>query len=536
MILRMYNLALAAITFLTTGIVEISFHFLNGSPLKIPPHNFLGLFIFLFACSFIKNRFSRIIFQNLLLVLSFFQMMHIQFYSIPVYPNAIYLFFTQQGEIIDTLLENLQLFYIPLTLLIPAFFINIYADKKLLKSLKKVPYFQFLFIFYLLFNPLRTYFTGNTWGRQPSGEEFMGTNIYLSASYFLGKILPFKVLNNTHRESDYPNVELTKKDAFDGDIILVLGESLSSNHLSLFGYKRETTPFLSSLTNDPHFFYYPAISSAVSTDVAVALFFNITYGLNALSDISKGDNCLFTLAKKSGFKTAYYSSQSAQQLRYTTNSICPSKIDTFKTIEDIEPSLDDWNKADDHKLIDFISNDLKNENNQFIVLHQRGTHSPYNLRYKKKASNFSLTGNYIEDRVNHYDNAVLEFDSFMKTLIQKIQKYQKPVIIIYLSDHGEGLGEEDVWGHAALKRPSFQIPALIYTHNYKEKNLPLTAEPLTQFNLALFTANLLGHKSQYSMNTFPPEYKILGNDLDGFAGFLEVIKKDKELILKRKDL
>ena len=532
----MYNFALGFITFLTIVLVEIIFHQLSGSPLEVPAKNYVGLFIFTLACSFIKNQSSRFIFLNLLLILSFFQMIHLQFYSIPVYPNAIYLFFTQQGEIIDTLKENLYLFILPLSLIIPALGINFYVNRKFALNLKSVPYLQFLFIGYLLFNPLRTYFTGNTWGRQPSGQEFMGTNIYLSMSYFAGKILPFKVLEKSHTPGPYPNVKLSKVASFDGDIILILGESLSANHLSLFGYPRNTTPYLSSIKDDSDFYAYQGISSAVSTDVAVALFFNMTYGLNALNDISKGKNCLFRLAKLSGFQTAYYSSQSSEQLRYTLNSMCPNQIDNFKSIEDIEPSLDDWNKANDHKLVEFIQLSNPKEENKFIVLHQRGSHSPYNLRYKDNKLNFKLTDDYSKDRVNHYDNTVLDFDFFMKKLLKRVKSNSKPTIVIYLSDHGEGLGEEGVWGHAALKGPSFKIPILIYTHMFKSNDLPFMVRPLTQFNLSLFIAKLLGHKSQYDLNTFPPEYKILGNDLDGFAGFLEVKKKKDSIFFEKHDL
>lgn len=528
----MNNLFLAICVFMTTLLSEVLFHYFQRSPFEIPSRNIIGLFIGLYLMSFMRSKFSRILLMNMILALSFFQMMHIQFFSIPVYPNAILLFFAESSEIMDTLFENLALFALPLILIIPAITLNLTIEYIFLrknKKLKTIPYFHFLFIFYLLFNPLRTYFTKNTWGRQPSGEELLGMNIYLSSSYFLGRILPFKMLKNKHATVNAPNIKFSKKQPFAGDIIFIMGESLSSNHMSLFNYERDTTPYLKHLAQDKNFKKFEAISNAVSTDVAIAFLFNITYGINGVSDISSGKSCLFNFAKSQNFETHFYSSQSSQQLRYVINSICPKSIDHFKSLDDIEPNIKNPNQADDHLLIDQLPLKDTNNKNHFIVLHQRGSHSPYNLRYKDHVSNFPMTDNYHKDRVNHYDNTVIDFDEFMKKLISKVSTYQKPLLIIYSSDHGEGLGEEGVFGHAALKRPSFQIPILFYqinTAKFDEYNFPKT---LTQFHLSLMLSDLLGFQADFDLSTQPVEYKIFGNDLDGFAGYLDVIFKDGKI-------
>lgn len=532
----MQNLLLTLTVFTTTALSEIIFFQLTKSSIEIPFKNFLGLFVVLFLMSFIKNKWARTILMNLILVLSFFQMMHIEFYSMPIYPNAILLFFTQISEIQGTLAENTFLFLTPIGLIIPALLINFWIDKKAQHLKKSIPFFHILFIFYLAYNPIRTYMTGNTWGRQPSSQELMGTNVYLSISYFLGKILPFKILNKKHAISKYPNVKFSETETFKGNIIFIMGESLSPNHMSLYGYQKPTTPYLDSLKNSSHFKYIKGISNAVSTDVSLALLFNNTYGLNGLHDIAKGSNCLFRLARKHHFQTHFYSTQSTQQLRYITNSVCPKEINHFKTLENIEPELENADKADDHLLIDLLPANDDDLDLNFFVLHQRGSHSPYKLRYPQSQDNFPLKGDHREDRVIHYDNSVLYFDQFFKKLITKIANYKKPLIIIYTSDHGEGLGEEDIWGHAALKSPSFEVPMLFYSINMNEDFDPHFPLWPTHFHTSLMLAKLLGYKSQYSLNEYPFEYKILGNDLDGFAGFLEVNFKDNQISTLQKDL
>ena len=278
------------------------------------------------------------------------------------------------------------------------------------------------------------------------------------------------------------------------------------------------------MKNDPDFSYYKGISSGVSTDVAVALFMNNAFGLSGIKKIIKGDQCLFKLAKDSEFNTHFYSSQSQQQLRYITNSICTNYIDHYKSLDDLNSELDNPNKADDKILYDDLDDVLKLKQ-QFVILHQRGSHSPYKLRYTEEI--FPVVGDYKKDRINHYDNSVYEFNSFMEGLIGKVRSYDSPTLVIYISDHGEGLGEEGVWGHAALKAPSYQIPILFLTHNFKQDNLKNIEFDLTHLHISLLITNLLGYESTPAWNTPLKEYTILGNDLDGFAGFLELKFNEK---------
>jgi glucan phosphoethanolaminetransferase (alkaline phosphatase superfamily) len=515
----MNHILLSIIAFLVTIISENLFFAINKSQSLVPFNNYIGLYIACLLFTFVKGPKLRFFFLALIPTLSIFQMLHISFYGVPVYPSAIYLMFTEVGEMFGTLKEEISLFFIPLLLSIPLIGFLFFMNKKL-KPAKSIPFLPVLLFFYLVYNPIRTGLTGNSWGRQPSTQEFMGMNIYLSLSYFSGKILPYKVLRKKDDTTYSSKFTFTDIPKFEGNIIFVIGESLSANHLSLLGYKRPTTPFLDTLKNDPNFYYSKGISSGVSTDVAVAFIANNTYGLEGQNAVIQGKQCLFKLAKKSEFRTTFYSTQSQQQLRYITNSLCLSSVDNYKNLEVLQPGILDSNAADDLKLLENLKEDLfKNvDQSNFYVLHQRGSHGPYNLRYPKDQATFKMVGDYQKDRVNHYDNSVIEFDKFMKSLIETVKSQDKPTIIIYMSDHGEGLGEEGVWGHAALKKPSFSIPVLTYFHNTSPKQ-DFSREP-THLELTLYISQLLGFKSDLS---FPlSNYSILGNDMDGFAGYLDL--------------
>lgn len=92
-----------------------------------------------------------------------------------------------------------------------------------------------------------------------------------------------------------------------------------------------------------------------------------------------------------------------------------------------------------------------------IVLHQIGSHGPtYFERYPPESRVFSPTcdSNQIqkcsnEELVNTYDNTLVYTDLMLDKVIDLLQRHadQRDVAMIYLSDHGESLGERGMYLH-----------------------------------------------------------------------------------------
>jgi glucan phosphoethanolaminetransferase (alkaline phosphatase superfamily) len=482
---------------------------------------FIG-FCFYFLISFIQSKIFRYFFSTFILFLSLIQMIHLSYFGTQILPNEIWLLFMEWGEVAGSLGGESNHLFIPMIISLPFFALIYWLNNKL--KMKSLSYVPLIFILYLSYNPIRTFITGNTWGRQPSTREFYGMNTYLSISYFLGRILPAKLSGDSSIDSK-PNygsfLKLTSSnERTHKRIIFILGESLTPHHMSLFDYPRETTPFLKSMMFADTFSFQKAISGGVSTDIAVAFLMNGTYGHSGIKIISKGERCLFRLAKKQGFSTSFFSSQSSEQLRYISPYICQESIDDFQPLEKLDDDIEDSNSASDDLLLPALSKMLESSDHQLIVLHMRGSHSPYNLRYSNEAKLFSGTN----ERVDDYDNSVVQFDLFMKKLYQKVLPHLKDTIVIYASDHGEGLGEEEVWGHGPLLYPSYTIPILIFEKNAKKfmQNYFPRNEIATHFNLSIVFYNLLGFKSSIPSNVMVPDYEVFGNDIDGFAGSKKV--------------
>jgi lipid A ethanolaminephosphotransferase len=111
-----------------------------------------------------------------------------------------------------------------------------------------------------------------------------------------------------------------------------------------------------------------------------------------------------------------------------------------------------------------------------IVLHQMGNHGPeYYRRYPKEFENFKpmcMTGELRdcskEEIDNSYDNAILYTDYFLSNVIDLLKKYDEThaTAMLYVSDHGESLGENGFYLHAApyLIAPKEQthVPAIMW--------------------------------------------------------------------------
>jgi len=109
--------------------------------------------------------------------------------------------------------------------------------------------------------------------------------------------------------------------------------------------------------------------------------------------------------------------------------------------------------------------DEQNQEDILIVLHQRGNHGPaYFRRYPQEFEEFTpvcktnqLEECQPEEIVNAYDNAILYTDYFLTKTINLLKQNNDAfqTTLIYMSDHGESLGEKGLYLHGL---PYFMAP------------------------------------------------------------------------------
>jgi lipid A ethanolaminephosphotransferase len=238
---------------------------------------------------------------------------------------------------------------------------------------------------------------------------------------------------------------------------MVVGETARADHFSLNGYSRETNPLLKKekIINLPH-----VSSCGTSTAHSVPCMFSIyerddySYkkgiGTENLLDVLNHTNQVDILwrdnnsdSKGVALRVPFEDYKTAQ-----TNTICDEECQD----EGMLVGLNEYIQKRKGKDI-------------LIVLHQMGNHGPaYNRRYTEEFEKFTpvCKTNQLEECSqesinNAYDNALLHTDHFLSEVIQLLKEYDNShkTSMIYMSDHGESLGEHGLYLHGL---PYFMAP------------------------------------------------------------------------------
>ena len=275
-------------------------------------------------------------------------------------------------------------------------------------------------------------------------------------------------------------------------LILVIGETARADHFSLNGYRRETNPELKkqeviSMKN--------VTSCGTSTAVSVP--------------------CMFSALTRKGFdaKKSLHYENALDVLRRINVEILwrdnnsDSKgvsarvpYENFKNPK-LNPACDE--ECRDVGMLSGLSDyiDAHKGKDILVVLHQMGNHGPaYYKRYPPSFKRFTpicetneLSNCTTEQVINAYDNAILYTDYFLAQTIEFLKQYDGKFKtgMLYVSDHGESLGEYGIFLHGApfaiAPKAQVDVPAVIWmgkNFDYKLEDLrPYENYPLSHDDL-----------------------------------------------------
>lgn len=233
-------------------------------------------------------------------------------------------------------------------------------------------------------------------------------------------------------------------------IILVIGESARADHFSLNGYHRPTNP---RLQQDGVISFRQMYSSGTSTAFSVpCMFSNFPRDQFSESKGAENENLLDVL-RHAGVNVLWRDNNSDSK-GVAVRVPCMD----YKSPQ-VNPVCEDGECRDEGMLIglqEYI--DAQPKGDITIVLHQMGNHGPaYYKRYPQSFERFTPTckTNQLEECSNEeigntYDNAILYTDYFLDKVINLLKKNSDrfETAMLYMSDHGESLGEYGVYLHS----------------------------------------------------------------------------------------
>lgn len=244
------------------------------------------------------------------------------------------------------------------------------------------------------------------------------------------------------------DAEIPKTDIDRELIVLVVGEAARADHFSLNGYPRETNPLLKK---EDIINFSDMYSCGTSTALSVPCMFSIFGKNNYSNKKAKSTENLLDVLSHAGINILWRDNNSdskAVALRVPYEDYHTPRLNAICDIECRDEGMLGGLQA-------YID---KQENGDiFIVLHQMGNHGPaYYKRYPANFEKFTpvCRTNRIEkctndEIINAYDNAILYTDYFLSKVIHLLKQNSNKfeTAMVYLSDHGESLGENGLYLH-----------------------------------------------------------------------------------------
>lgn len=260
--------------------------------------------------------------------------------------------------------------------------------------------------------------------------------------------------------------------------VVVVGEALGRNHMSLYGYDRDTTPNLKALGSEA-IVYKNAVSAFAQTKPSLSV--NLTEKDTVNHKSLAESISLIGVFKRAGFKTFWISNQ--QPLRVPTKPMA--------TIADVQHFIsNDFHGVEVNRYDGYLLPSIKKAiedpaQHKVIFVHLMGSHLQYEDRfppeklifkdsvgvhaYTKDPSSSQL------DYINAYDNSVHYTDYFLGQVLNDLKAVKGIAGMTFWSDHGEEVfDKKDFKGHGpdGVTTNMLEIPFLFWRNQAYEKAFP----------------------------------------------------------------
>jgi lipid A ethanolaminephosphotransferase len=250
-------------------------------------------------------------------------------------------------------------------------------------------------------------------------------------------------------------------------MVLVVGETARAANFSLGGYERHTNPELAEL---PVIYFDDVESCGTNTAVSVPCMFS-PYGRKGYSDKkAKRHEGLLDVLQRTGVSVLWRDN----------NSGCKGACDRVPRQFGSELRHPEFCAEDgcfDEVLLEGLPEWIdKLAGDGLVVLHQEGSHGPaYHRRsppafkrFEPECTAAAVEGCSRDEIVNAYDNSILYTDYVLSRLIELLGRKATrfDVAMLYVSDHGESLGEDGLYLHGLpwMLAPETQthVPMLLW--------------------------------------------------------------------------
>lgn len=245
-----------------------------------------------------------------------------------------------------------------------------------------------------------------------------------------------------------PYFQLSVRDTGIDTYVLIVGESVRVDNMSLYGYTRSTTPQVEAQRKQIKLFNQ-AISGAPYTALSVPL--SLTADSVLSHDIHNYPDNSINMANQAGFQTFWLSSQSA--FRQNGTAVTSIAMRAMETV---------YVRGFDELLLPHLSQALQQNTQQkkLIVLHLNGSHEPACSAYPQSSAVFQPQ----DDQDACYDNSIHYTDSLLGQVFELLK--DRRASVMYFADHGleRDPTKKNVYFHGGREasQQAYHVPMFIW--------------------------------------------------------------------------
>ena len=288
-------------------------------------------------------------------------------------------------------------------------------------------------------------------------------------SYTVNTVRHFSIIHQEQRQ-EIPLPDATISDEEKAVFVLVIGESARAENFSLYGYGRNTNPRLSTI-DSLHVFKANSYATYTTAAVQAILEHEDTGKLYEILP-----NYLFRNGAEVFWRTANWGEP-------------PLHIENYATDDELKADSAFEDRDYDGILLEGLKDEIlaSPRNKILTVLHTSTSHGPaYGTKYpprfevfKPVCTSVEAADKNVEGIVNAYDNTIIYTDYLLSSLIDTLRTLPSAyhTTMLFVSDHGESLGEKDLFMHGvpmAIAPPQqYEIPFLVWTSDHWRTVKPL---------------------------------------------------------------
>lgn len=300
--------------------------------------------------------------------------------------------------------------------------------------------------------------------------------------------------------------------------LLVVGETARSDRFSLNGYARPTNPRLAALDVVS---FRDVTACGTSTAASLPCMFS-HLGREAFAARAQDHEDLLDLAQRVGLAVLWLDNQSG------CKGLC-DRVPTAKASDGAPPALCSDGECLDEALLHGLDARLaalpaeRRARGVLLVMHQMGSHGPAYWRrsppdgkpFQPECESNALQQCDVQAVGNAYDNSIVYTDRVLAGAIDWLQRQRTAFepTLLYVSDHGESLGEKGLYLHGlpygVAPREQKHVPLIVWTPSLQRTQClaALRDQPLSHDHLFHSVAGALGIRaSEYraQLDLFAP--------------------------------